>query len=52
MESNDEIVALLNDWLIAWRDGKDERNVYQRTLEVLHGRIPEIDDAAREGGSS
>jgi hypothetical protein len=45
MNDADAITELLSDWLVAWRDGRDERNVYQRTLEVLHGRIPEIDDA-------
>jgi hypothetical protein len=37
---SDEIAVLLNDWLTAWNDGRDERNVYQRTLEVLHGKEP------------
>ena len=33
------VTDLLRDWIKAWDCGLDGRNVYQRTLDLLHGKL-------------
>jgi hypothetical protein len=38
-----ECGELLREWVEAWDAGRQDTDLYRRTLDVLHGRIPEID---------